>query len=73
MFTLTSTTTKLAVLAFSAAVSLASFQSVALSFKPTDNQVTFIELPTVVVIGQRASVVTDSAQAAVKVSTKAAS
>ena len=72
MFTLTSTSTKLAVLALSAGLAVSTFTSVTLGFESSARQVTVIELPTVVVVGQRASVVNDTAQAAAKVATKAA-
>lgn len=72
MFTLTSTSTKLAVLALSAGLAVSTFTSVTLGFESSARQVTVIELPTVVVVGQRASVVNDTAQAAAKVTTKAA-
>ena len=72
MFTLTSTSTKLAVLALSAGLAVSTFTSVTLGFESSARPVTVIELPTVVVVGQRASVVNDTAQAAAKVTTKAA-
>ena len=72
MFTLASTSTKLAVLALSAGLAVSTFTSVTLGFESSARQVTVIELPTVVVVGQRASVVNDTAQAAAKVTTKAA-
>lgn len=72
MFTLTSTSTKLAVLALSAGLVMSTFTSVTLGFESSAQHVTVVELPTVVVIGQRASLVTDAAQAAAKASTKSA-
>ena len=72
MFTLTSTTTKLAVLAFSAAMAMASFQSVAVSFNSSAKAVSVVELPTVVVVGKRDSIASNAAQAAAKISTKTA-
>ena len=70
MFTLTSTSTKLAVLAFSAAVSMASFQSVALSFQTPDNHEAVAQLPTVFIVGKRDSLATNSVQTANKVTNK---
>lgn len=72
MFTLTSTSTKLAVLAFSAAMAIGSFQSVALSFNAPEHAVTVVELPTVVIVGHRASLQIDTAQTAAKPAAKPA-
>jgi hypothetical protein len=72
MFTLTSTSTKLAVLAFSAALSTASFSSVVLSFQTVEAPVTVVELPTVVVIGQRATLGQGTVQASLKTIAKTA-
>ena len=73
MFTLTSTSTKLAVLALSAGLVASTFTSVTLGFESSARHVTVVELPTVVVVGQRASGAPDTAQAVVKVVAKAAS
>lgn len=72
MYTLTSTSTKLAALALSAAVSAVSLGSVVLSFQTPEATVSVIELPTVVIIGYRASLNLDTMQAAAKTSAKAA-
>ncbi len=72
MFTLTSSSKKLAVLALSAVVSVASFQSVALAFAGPQSEATVVQLPTVVVVGYRASLGQDAAQAAIKLAGKAA-
>lgn len=72
MFTLTSTSTKLAVLALSAGLAVSTFTSVTLGFESTARQVTVVELPTVIVVGQRDSLTTEAAQAAAKVSAKTA-
>ena len=72
MFTLTSTSTKLAVLALSAGLVMSTFTSVTLGFESSAQHVTVVQLPTVVVTGQRASLVTDAAQSAAKASTKSA-
>lgn len=72
MFTLTSTATKLAVLAFSAAMAITSFQSVALSFNAPDHAVIVVELPTVVIVGHRASLQNSTAQTAAKAMAKPA-
>ena len=72
MFTLTSTSTKLAVLALSAGLAVSTFTSVTLGFESSARQITVVEFPTVVVVGQRASIATDSLQAATGQVTKAA-
>ena len=73
MFTLTSTSTKLAVLALSAGLLVSTFTSVTLGFESSAHHVTVVELPTVVVVGQRSSVAPDSVQAVAKLTAKAAS
>ncbi len=73
MFTLTSTSTKLAVLALSAGLAVSTFTSVTLGFESSARQVTVVEFPAVVVVGQRASLTKDAAQAAAKIATKTAS
>ena len=64
MFTLTSSATKVAILALSAGLSWSAFDAVALGFHTPEQIISTIELPTVVVIGYRASVSPDTMQAA---------
>ena len=71
MFSLTSSATKLAIIALSAGLSWTAFDAVTQSFQvhaQAQAQATAtIELPTVVVIGYRATVTPDTMQAATKV------
>ena len=67
MFTLTSSATKIATIALSAGLSLSAFDAVTLGFQAQAHTVPTIELPTVVVIGYRATVSPDTMQAAAKV------
>ena len=66
MFTLTSSATKVAILALSTGLSWSAFDAVALGFHTPEQIISTIELPTVVVIGYRASVSPDTMQAAAK-------
>lgn len=72
MFTLTSSATKVAILALSAGMALSSFGAVAFGFQAQAHTTPVFELPQVVVIGYRASVSPDTLQAAVKVAGPAA-
>ena len=63
MFTLTSSATKIAVIALSAGLSLSAFDAVTLGFQAPAHATPVIELPTVVVIGYRATVSPDTLQA----------
>jgi hypothetical protein len=67
MYTLTSSTTKVAILVLSAGLSWSAFDAVTLGFQAQTRTMPSVELPTVVVIGYRASVVPDTVQAAAKV------
>lgn len=67
MFTLTSSSTKLAIVALSAGLAWSAFDAVTLGFQAQARTTPSIELPTVVVIGYRASVAPDTMQAAAKV------
>ena len=73
MFTLASTSVKFATLVLSAGLAASTFTSVAVGFESSAHQATVVELPTVVIVGQRASVGMDAAQATAKVATKSAS
>ena len=53
-------------------MSIASFQSVALSFNAPDHAVTVVELPTVVIVGHRESLENGTAQTAAKTPVKPA-
>ena len=66
MFTLTSSATKVTILALSAGLSWSAFDAVTLGFQTPEQIIPTIELPTVVVIGYRASVSPDTMQAAAK-------
>ncbi len=68
MFTLTSTATKIAVLTFSAGLVFTAFDAVTLGFQVAAHATPTVELPTVVVIGYRASVAPDTLQAATRAS-----
>ena len=72
MFTLTSSATKVTILALSAGLSWSAFDAVTLGFQGPAQAVPTFELPTVVVIGYRASVSPDTMQAAAKVARPAA-
>jgi len=72
MFTLTSSATKIAIIALSAGLSLSAFDAVTLGFQTPAQAAPTIELPQVVVIGYRASVSPDTMQAAAKVAAPAA-
>ncbi len=72
MFTLTSSATKVAILALSACLSWSSFDAVTLGFQTQAQATPAIELPTVVVIGYRASLSPDTMQAAAKLAGPAA-
>ncbi len=72
MFTLTSSATKIAILALSAGLSWSAFDAVTLGFQTSAQVTPVVELPTVVVIGYRASVSPDTMQAAVKAARPAA-
>jgi hypothetical protein len=67
MFTLTSTATKIAIIALSAGLCWSAFDAVTLGFQTSAHATPTIELPQVVVIGYRASVSPDTMQAAAKV------
>ena len=72
MFTLTSSATKIAILALSAGLSWSAFDAVTLGFQTSAQVTPGVELPTVVVIGYRASVSPDTMQASVKAARPAA-
>lgn len=69
MFTLTSTATKIAILSLSAGLALGAADAVTLGFTTSAHTTPTVELPTVVVIGYRASVAPDALQAANAVAT----
>lgn len=72
MFSVISTSTKIAVFAFSAGLSLSALDAVSMEFQSPAHQLTVVELPTVVVVGYRASLDTDSMRVSAKDSGKAA-
>ena len=67
MFALTSTVTKMAVLTLSAGLAFTALDAVTLGFQVAAHTQPTVELPTVVVIGYRASVAPDTLQAATQV------
>ena len=66
MFTLSSTATKLSVLAFSAMASLSAMDSVTVGFHHQTQMSSVAVLPAVTVVGRRADLTQDTVQLALK-------
>ena len=67
MFTLTSTVTKFAILSLSAGMAFTAVDAITLGFQAPVHTIQTVELPTVVVVGYRASIAPDTLQASATV------